>query len=261
MSHPGPPSPVLERLAGRVRRLREAHGWTRAELARRSGLSVRFLARVENGDGNISVLRLHELAGSLETTADVLVRRPTDPDRIVALVGLRGAGKSTVGPLLARRRGVTFVEMDTRIREASGLPLDQLFELHGERYYRRLEREILQRVLHGSEPTVLAAAGGVVNEPTTWEMLCDSARVVWLRASPEEHWARVIAQGDRRPMRDNPAAMDELRAILRAREPVYGQAEMVIDTVGRSPGEVAELVEQGLAKTITPRDVDRSPAG
>jgi XRE family aerobic/anaerobic benzoate catabolism transcriptional regulator len=147
---------------------------------------------------------------------------------LVALVGLRGAGKSTVGPLLAERLRVPFIEMDSLIGETSGLTLDQMFELHGERYYRRLERETLRRILARREPAVVAAAGGVVNEPVSWELLCDRA------------------QGDHRPMADNPAAMDELRAILGARERIYAQANLVVETGGHTPVEVAEAIQRRL---------------
>jgi XRE family aerobic/anaerobic benzoate catabolism transcriptional regulator len=248
----GGPGDLLRTLGRRVRALRERRGWTRRELAERSGLSLRFLARVECGDGNISVLRLGALAAALETQPDELVRRSPDPSRLVALVGLRGAGKSTVGPRLAERLGVPFVEMDELIQEASGLPLDQIFELHGERYYRRLERETLGRILGNGRRAVLAAAGGVVHEPSTWEMLCSGATVVWLRARPEEHWNRVVAQGDRRPMHDHPAAMDELRAILAARNETYAQAQLTIDTSGRTPEQVVEAIAARLAATAIP---------
>jgi XRE family aerobic/anaerobic benzoate catabolism transcriptional regulator len=237
---------ILTDLAMRVRRLREQRRWSRAELAERSGLSVRFLARIESGEGNVSVLRLAELATALGTTADVLVRREAVRGRIVTLVGMRGAGKSTVGPILARDLGVPFVEVESAIFEASGLPLDQLFELHGEAYYRRLERETLARIVAGGGPTVVAAAGGVVNDPETWRMLLDASTVVWLHARPEDHWGRVIAQGDRRPMADNPDAMAELRAMLAAREPLYRQSHVAVDTSGRTPEEVARAIASRL---------------
>lgn len=239
--------PVLARLAARVRRLREAHGWSRAELAERSGLSVRFLARIEGGDGNVSLVRLAHLAGALGTPPDALLRaaRPRGP--VVALVGMRGAGKSTVGPLLAAMLALPFVEMDGLIQEAAGLPLDQIFELHGERYYRRLERETVQSILSPSRAAVVAAAGGVVNEPATWKTLLEKTTVVWLRARPEDHWGRVVAQGDRRPMGDNPDAMAELRAMLAAREGRYAQAHVVVDTSRRAPESVAEAIAAELA--------------
>ena len=239
------PHPLLDVLAGRVRSLREGRQWTRSRLAVEAGLSVRFLARVESSDGNISVLRLHDLARALGVTADRLLHPEGSPEPAfqvsepVTLVGLRGAGKSTVGPLLAGRLAVPFIEMDDRIMEESGLPLDQLFELHGERYYRQLERQTVRTILDDNRPEVISAAGGVVNDPETWKMLLAGTTVIWLRASPEDHWDRVIAQGDRRPMADHPAAMQELRAILRHREPVYAQAHVTVDSSGIAPEEVA----------------------
>ena len=238
---------LLAVLADRVRRMRRARGWTRAFLAERSGLSVRFLARVESGDGNISLLRLSSLARALHTTADELIRR-VDGDRpVLALVGIRGAGKSTVGPMVAERLAVPFIEIDALIQESSGLPLDQIFELHGESYYRRLERETLGHILSRGTPAVVAAAGGVVNEPATWQLLLGEARVVWLQARAEDHWERVVAQGDRRPMANHPDALAELRAMLVAREPTYAQAHLVVDTNGRTPAGVAREIGDRLA--------------
>lgn len=237
---------LLQTLAGRVRTLRGQHGWTRAELAERSGLSVRFLARVEGGDGNISVLRLQALADALGTSADHLVRPGSDPSERIFLVGMRGAGKSTVGPLLAERLGLPFVEMDRAISETSGLPLDQLFELHGERHYRRLERETTLQILSSGKPAVVAAAGGIVNDQTTWDLILERATAVWLKARPEDHWNRVIAQGDRRPMADNPEAMEELRAMLVARERIYAGAHLTVDTSGIGPGTVVDRIHHRL---------------
>lgn len=236
------PSDLLRVLATHVSGLRRERGWTRADLARRSGLSVRFLARVEAGDGNISVRRLGELAHALDTTAEDLLRQPLRRSEIVCLVGLRGAGKSTVGPHLAERLAVPFLEMDQWIGEASGLPIDQLFELHGEAYYRRLEREAATAIVSRAEPAVVAAAGGVVTDPETWRLLRGGTVTVWLRAEPEDHWRRVVAQGDGRPMANHPTAMDELRAILRAREPLYSQARFVVDTARRSVRAVVDEI-------------------
>ena len=243
-----PASALLRNLGNRVRELRDRRGWSRRELAGRSGISVRFLARIETGDGNLSVLRLEALAAALEISAESLLHTGADPADLIALVGMRGAGKSTVGPLLARRLEVPFIEMDGLIAETSGLTLDQLFELHGERYYRRLERETLRRILARREPAVVAAAGGVVNEPVSWELLCERATVVWLRARAEDHWARVAEQGDPRPMADNPGAMDELRAILAARERIYAEARLIIDTWERTPEQIAETIQRRLER-------------
>ena len=244
-------SPVLRALAGRVRHLRARRGFSRAELSRRSGLSVRYLARVENGEGNISLCRLEELALALDTRPDLLVRPQQDRGFILTLVGLRGAGKSTVGPLVAAATGVPFVEMDTLILEACCLPLDQLFELHGERYYRRLEREVVGRLVAEGRSAVLAAAGGVVNESETWALLREKTFVVWLQASAEEHWERVVAQGDRRPMADNPAAMEELRAMLAAREALYAQSDLALMTDGIRPAELARRIRAHWPSGVT----------
>jgi XRE family aerobic/anaerobic benzoate catabolism transcriptional regulator len=238
---------VLSRIASRVRRMRESRRWSRAELAERSGLSVRYLARVESGDGNLSLARLVDLSAALGTTADALLRAPRPRGPVVSLTGLRGAGKSTVGPLLAAELAVPFIEMDALVQEAAGLPLDQIFELHGERYYRRIEREALQSILDGARPSVVATAGGVVNEPSTWKLLLDRTTVVWLRARPEDHWRRVVAQGDRRPMADNPDAMAELRTMLASREARYAQAPIVVDTARRAPQAIVRLIVEALS--------------
>jgi XRE family aerobic/anaerobic benzoate catabolism transcriptional regulator len=237
---------LLRALAGRVRARRGELGWTRATLADRSGLSVRFLARIEGGDGNVSLLRLAALAEALGTTPEDLIRPLEERTGVVALVGMRGAGKSTVGPMLAAAMSLPFVEMDARIREAAGLPLDQLFELHGERFYRRMERQALDQILDGGSGAVLAAAGGIVNEPSTWDLLLGRTTVVWLKARPEDHWDRVVAQGDRRPMADSPDALAELRAMLAARERLYAQAHVVVDTHGRTAAEVTAAIERRL---------------
>lgn len=243
----------LRELGERVRTLRASRGWTRADLARRSGISVRFLARIESGDGNVSILRLGDLARALDTAPHRLLRPEPRPGAIVTLVGMRGAGKSTVGPILARLFDLPFVEVDARIRDAAGIPLDQLFELHGEAYYRRLEREALGRILAEGRPAVLAASGGVVNDPATWQGLLDGSTVVWLRATADDHWNRVVAQGDRRPMADLPDAKAELRAMLAAREPLYRQADLSVDTTDRAPREVAEEI----VARLSPRAEER----
>ena len=143
---------------------------------------------------------------------------------MVALLGLRGAGKTTIGKQLARRLRVRFVELDRRIEKAADMSLAELFSLYGEDYYRRLERETLAAVLAEKRPMVLATGGGIVASPDTYALLKKSAVTVWLRAEPEDHWNRVVRQGDRRPMADHPQAMADLRALLAAREPLYAAA-------------------------------------
>ncbi|HEY7958061.1 MAG TPA: shikimate kinase [Polyangia bacterium] len=159
---------------------------------------------------------------------------------VVALLGLRGAGKSTVGKKLAARLRLRFVELDGAIERAAGLTLAEIFELHGESYYRRLERETLMALLAEPEGLVLATGGSIVNDRETYRLLRRKAVTVWLRASPEDHWNRVLQQGDQRPMAKNPHAMAELRALLAARERLYAEAEHVVDT---SRTDIAETVD------------------
>ncbi|MCC7137045.1 MAG: helix-turn-helix domain-containing protein [Planctomycetes bacterium] len=233
-------APLLVELGHAVRARRRRHGLTLAELAVSSGVSVRFLADVEAGRGNISVVRLDDLARALGCrAADLLAPRP--PVR-VALLGLRGAGKSTVGRSLAAALRVPFVELDQRIEEAAGLPLAEVFAVHGEGYYRRLEREALDRVLADGGPFVLAAGGGLVTEGATYDLLRRTCTTVWLKARPEEHMARVAAQGDARPMARRSDAMAELRTLLAARTPLYARAEHAVETTGVAPERVVEQV-------------------
>ncbi|MFG0316966.1 MAG: shikimate kinase [Planctomycetota bacterium JB042] len=228
-------SPLLVELGRRVRERRRARGETLASLAKAAALSTRFLSSLEAGRGNISVVKLEQVARAL----DVPIARlfpddaPSPRAERVALVGLRGAGKTTVGRAVAERLGAPFVELDQAIEEAAGMSLADIFGIHGEPYYRRLERETARRVLDGDGPLVLAASGGVVTDPETWSLLRDRCLTVWLRATPDDHWNRVVAQGDRRPMEGNPRAMAELRALLESRGPLYEQADRAVDTSGR----------------------------
>ena len=148
----------------------------------------------------------------------------------IALIGLRGAGKSTIGPKLAARLGLRFVELDGAVERAAGLTLSEIFQIHGEGYYRRLERETLMGLLADAEGMVVATGGSIVNDKETYKLLRRRAVTVWLKARPEDHWNRVIQQGDQRPMAQHPHAMSELRALLAARERLYAEAEHVIDT-------------------------------
>jgi XRE family transcriptional regulator, aerobic/anaerobic benzoate catabolism transcriptional regulator len=236
---------LLGGLARRARELRAEHGLTLKELARRSGLSPRFLVQVESGHGNISVRKLAGLAAALGTTAAGLLAGLGDRGArlpLVALLGLRGAGKSTVGRRLARRLRVPFVELDRRVEEAAGLTLSEIFALHGEDYYRRLERDALARLIAEARPLVLATGGGLVASRITYSTLLRRTLTVWLRASPEDHWNRVVQQGDRRPMADHPQAMAELRRLLQSREPLYARAAHTVDTSGRDPEAVVDAV-------------------
>ena len=233
---------VLQTLGARVNEARTGRGWTLRELAERSGVSVRFLVQLEAGRGNISIRRLADLAGAFGVTAaDLLRDEAARTPRIIALLGLRGAGKTTIGKQLARRLHVRFVELDRRIEKAADMSLAELFSLYGEEHYRRLERDTLARVLGEHRSIVLATGGGIVASPDTYALLKRHATTIWLRATPEDHWHRVVSQGDRRPMADHPQAMADLRALLAAREPLYAAADHMVDTAGRS---VADIVDQ-----------------
>jgi XRE family aerobic/anaerobic benzoate catabolism transcriptional regulator len=235
---------LLTGLGRRARGLRVARGWTLREVAERSGLSARFLVQLEAGRGNISVRRLGEVARALETTPAALLTPNDEPDQpVVALLGLRGAGKTTIGKRLARRLRVPFVELDRRIEQAADLSLAELFSLHGEDYYRRLERETLNEVLAERRPMVLATGGGLVTSPETYALLRRSTITVWLRAHPEDHWNRVVRQGDRRPMADHPQAMADLRTLLASREPLYAMAAHTVETTGLGVEDVVEAIQ------------------
>jgi XRE family aerobic/anaerobic benzoate catabolism transcriptional regulator len=237
---------LLDGLGRRARELRLERQLTLRELSQRSGLSTRFLVQVEAGEGNISVKNLALLARALSTTPAALLsaaETEAPPLPVVALLGLRGAGKSTVGRRLARRLRVPFVELDRRVEEAAGLTLAEIFSLHGEDYYRRLERDTLTRLLDEGRPMVLACGGGLVTARDTYALLLRRALTVWLRAQPEDHWNRVVQQGDRRPMADHPQAMSELRRLLRAREPLYAEAAHTVDTSRLTPDAAVEAVE------------------
>jgi XRE family transcriptional regulator, aerobic/anaerobic benzoate catabolism transcriptional regulator len=236
-------SDILSELGRRARARRLEHGWTLREIAERSGVSPRFLVQLEAGRGNISVRRLADVARALETTAaDLLTDSDARAPSVIALLGLRGAGKTTVGRRLARRLRMPFVELDRRIEQAADLTLSELFSLHGEDYYRRLERDVLDAVLDERRPMVLATGGGIVTSAETYAALRRATTTVWLRARPEDHWNRVVRQGDRRPMADHPQAMADLRSLLAAREPQYASAVHTVDTSGRDVDDVVEEI-------------------
>jgi XRE family aerobic/anaerobic benzoate catabolism transcriptional regulator len=230
MPAPVPDDRLLATVGERVRDLRARRGLTLRALASASGLSVRFLGQIEAGRGNVSILKLAELAAALSTTPAALLsaRRAAPP--LVCLLGLRGAGKTTIGRRLARRLRIPFVELDRRVEEMAGLALPEIFSIHGEEYYRRLERQTLERVLAEERALVLAAGGGIVTSPEAFALLRQRTATFWLRATVQDHWARVLQQGDRRPLTGQDEAMSELRRLMAAREPLYMQAAHTIDT-------------------------------
>ena len=213
-------------------------GLTRKELAVRAGLSARFLSDLEAGRANIAIGRLASVAAALSVKIVSLVDDRSDeglgPKRGVGLLGLRGAGKTSLGARVSAQLGLPFVELDHRIEDAAGLSRAEIFSLHGEVYYRRLEFQCLCELLADGKACVLALSGGVVRNEPAFELAREQLTTVWLSASPEEHMARVLGQGDRRPVADRADAMDELRAILAARQPLYRLADLVVDTAGQS---------------------------
>lgn len=222
---------LLEQVGTRLRARRNEKGMTQAALARAAGVSPRFLVQLEGGQANISVQRLAEVCAALEIPLDALFRGlgPGRPDK-VALVGLRGAGKSTIGQRLAGHLGVPFIELDARVEAEAGMTLSEIFELRGEQHYRAMERAVLDAVLDEPGPAIIAAGGSIVQAVDTWRRLRESTRTIWLQASPSDHLERVRAQGDLRPMRGwaNPRAA--LEAILAERAALYGQADRHLDT-------------------------------
>ena len=253
-----PPAPVLATLSRRARQLRQQRGLTLRSLADRSGLSLRFLMNVEAGRGNISVRRLADLAAALQTTPADLVTEQIDDGRprVIALLGLRGAGKTTIGRRLARRLRLAFVELDRQIEVRAGMRLAELFSLHGEEFYRRLEHDTLADLLAARRSMVLAAGGGLVTSPDTYALLLRHAVTVWLKAHPDDYWTRVMRQGDRRPMDQHPQARDALRQLISRRDPLYGRADVTIDTASLGVAQTVDRVERALKRQPgTPPDL------
>lgn len=276
----------LTDLGERVRELRARRGMTRRILARDSGVSERYLAQLESGQGNASLLVLRQLARALDVPLRELVSEGPDsshdlsgatellrrlrPDQLaearallvrtfgdgelagrggrIALIGLRGAGKTTLGTLLAERLGVPFIELDREIERESGVALGTIFEFYGQAGFRRLERRCLERVLEEHPRFVLATGGSIVSEPATFERLLATCWTVWLRAAPADHMGRVVAQGDMRPMAGNRESMADLHRILAGREPLYRRADAEVDTSGRSVRDSLEALLAALPK-------------
>jgi XRE family aerobic/anaerobic benzoate catabolism transcriptional regulator len=265
-------------LGKRVRELRNRRGMTRKTAARDSNVSERHLAQLEAGEGNVSIVLLRRIAAALQVSLvelfapeietpdekqmiqqflerlpnhrveDVVFRLMRDfgPEEKMrrmrtALIGLRGAGKSILGTKLSAEFKLPFIELDHEIEKDTGMPLGEIFSLYGQSGYRAIERRTLERVLREFERAVLSVGGGVVSEKETFDYLLSNCYTVWIKAQPEEHMSRVIAQGDLRAMAGNDQAMEDLRRILEAREPLYRKADLCLDTSGIS-------VEESFAK-------------
>ena len=278
-------SEYLRLLGESVRAARARRGMTRKMLAADSGVSERFLAQLESGTGNASVLVLRQIARALDLPLKALLPEAQaaspdlersiellqrlDPVTItkarevllsqfggqdlrgrrdrIALIGLRGAGKSSVGKLLADKLRLPFFELDKLIEKASGISLNMIFDMYGQSGFRRFERRCLEDLLSKEDRFVLATGGGLVSEPATCDRLLSACYTVWLKATPQEHMSRVIAQGDMRPMTQSSEAMSDLERILTEREPLYRRADAVVDTSGRTIGEVLDECLQMLA--------------
>jgi XRE family transcriptional regulator, aerobic/anaerobic benzoate catabolism transcriptional regulator len=230
-------SAFLCSIGDKVRMLRGQRSISRKKLSQISGVSERYLAQLESGAGNISVAFLYRISKALGVQPqDLLSDQPTKKkmEHSIALIGLRGAGKSTLGRRLADCLSLDFVELNTVIEEQSGMPVSEVIALYGQEGYRELESKALDALVDRSNRIVLAVGGGIVSSPPTFATLRHAFRTVWLKASPEEHMERVRAQGDSRPMAGNPGAMAELKRILTSREDMYQLADATVDTSGKS---------------------------
>ena len=272
----------LKGLGVRVRNARARRGMTRKILARDSGVSERYLAQLEAGRGNISIALLRQVAHAMGLPLTDLVREGPEQaveltlllqrlERLsprelneaghllsrhfgrdpqagrsarIALVGLRGAGKTSLGRGLAERLGTPFVEMNNEIERDTGISLTEIFSLSGQAAYRRYERRALERLVAANADMVIATGGSLVSEPGTYELLLDACFTVWIKAKPEDHMNRVMAQGDMRPMAGNVEAMADLRRILVERDQLYGKADVVLDTAGQSLDESLAALHQ-----------------
>lgn len=288
---PAPTAPdgeaaLLARIGERVREARASRGMTRKLLAAHSQVSERYLAQLEGGSANPSVVVLSKLAEALGMSipelfeartpeaveiglitrllrrapasllGDIRIRLTHELGRDdaarrarIALVGLRGAGKTTLGTRLARERGVPFIELDGEIERTAGISLSEIFLLYGQAGYRRYERRCLEAVIDAHPRCVIATGGSLVTEAATLDLLLSNCLTVWLKAAPEEHMARVVAQGDTRPMAGNREAMDDLKRILDARAALYAQADVVVDTAGHDSEESYASLKHAVATT------------
>ena len=261
--------PFLIALGERLKSLRGRRGFTRKALAQLAEVSERHVANVESGVGNASILFLRQLAQVLNCTLaemigdetasspewlmirEILRGRPDDElaqaravlagifdtptsdsarRQRVALIGLRGAGKSSLGQMLADHWMVPFVELSRQIEKLAGCSIAEIHALYGPNAYRRYERRALEETVRNFPRAVIATPGGVVSDPATFNLLLSHCYTVWLKASPEDHMGRVVAQGDTRPMSGNREAMEDLKQILESRAQFYSKADQTFDT-------------------------------
>lgn len=290
-----PESQFLEQLGQRVRTMRAMRGMSRKVLAKASGISERYIAQLESGKGNVSIVLLRRVSAAMDKQVEDLIPsaetspdwpvirdliRSATPEQIaqakeilagnsparhgrefagIALIGLRGAGKSTLGKLLAKSIGWPFVELNKEIERINGLSVAEIMALYGQEGFRRMEQTALTQVLTGTEPVVLATGGSIVSEPVTFDLLLSSFYTVWLRAKPEEHMGRVRKQGDMRPMESERSDMQELRTILLSREPLYARASAQVDTADLTIQEAAARLYDTVAPVIAKQTKTAAP--
>ncbi len=275
-------NPLLLGIGTRIRSLRQGKNLTVREFAARAQLSPRFINQVETGEGNISIARLENVAEALGCALPELLppperdhslrastwrllsdgsdedwlalhtwlekRKKSNPSRqFIALIGLRGAGKSTVGPLLAKKLKMDFIELDHWAEAEAGMPLPEIFHLHGEAYYRRLESEALNKLMATSAGCVFAAGGSIVNDTKCWELIKQRCFSVWLQATPQEFLRRMLKAGETR-LTGRPTVMTDMKALLARREPLYAESKLTIKTTGKKPAEVVSLIAKALAE-------------
>lgn len=277
-------------LGRHVRKIRVGRGLSRKSLAQSADVSERYLAQLESGEANVSILLLRQIANAMQIRLDNLLeldaRDSADYDFIrnrlrqlsvselahlrtglsnlgsgndrkakrIALIGLRGAGKSTIGYLLATRLQLRFVELTDVIEEVAGMKIDEIFSLGGQSSYRNFEQQAFAKIFDELPCGIIAVGGSVVADTNTFEKLLSEFTSIWLRASPEEHMSRVLAQGDNRPMAGNRHAMEELRRILTEREPLYQLADYVVDTHGKTAEQtIADVISLPVVSNLDSR--------
>jgi len=230
---------LLLELGRRLRAARENAGQSVSQLARDAGLSRRHVTEAEAGRANPSILKLAQLATCLRIPlGELCALSGVSRGERLALVGLRGAGKTSVGRALAQHLEAPFVELDQRVEDLAGVPLAELFDLQGQGAYHAYEAEALEALLAEGQRVVIATGGSIVSAEATYDRLRETCNTLWLRALPEDHLERVIGQGDQRPMRGRPRALEEMRTILEVRDPLYQLCDHTIDTSSASLDEV-----------------------
>jgi XRE family transcriptional regulator, aerobic/anaerobic benzoate catabolism transcriptional regulator len=283
-------SPFLEALGERVRNLRSRQGMTRRAVAQAADVSERHLANLEYGTGNVSVLvllqvahalqcSLAELLGDMTTTSPewLLIREllsqrsEADLRRVrvqlsdmfgeggnaqerqsrIALIGLRGAGKTALGQRLAKDMGFPFIELSREIEQFAGCQISEIHNLYGANAYRRYERRALEEAIQIYPEVVIATPGGLVSDSANFNVLLSHCTTVWLQADASDHMARVAAQGDMRPMAASREAMEDLKRILEGRSAFYSKADMVINTSGRTEDQAFDALRTSVRQHLT----------